>query len=317
MGAKPRQLEETIHGDLSCLSLPARTRLLRLLERAELGVGELAEILRLPQPTVSNHLRQLMDRQWVERRREGNARLYQLSTKLSKRSRKLWELIRAERDHEHTEDLDRLTHVLAARSARGEDFFGKIAENWQALRRSLYGDQYILPTLLSLLPSDQVIADLGCGPGETLAALKTSGATLIGVDREPAMLRAAQRRLGEAPQIHLREGHLEALPLEDASLDAALLTLVLHLLPDPARALSELRRVLRPGGKAIILDMVEHERREYQRSMGHRQLGFSDQGLRDLLPAPLKLSSWRPLPATPGTKGPALFLALVTLPLEP
>ena len=88
MGAKQRQSEETIHGDLSCLSLPVRTRLLRLLERAELGVGELAEILRLPQPTVSNHLRQLMDRQWVERRREGNARLYQLSTKRSKRSRK-------------------------------------------------------------------------------------------------------------------------------------------------------------------------------------------------------------------------------------
>jgi ArsR family transcriptional regulator len=118
-------------------------------------------------------------------------------------------------------------------------------------------------------------------------------------------------RLGDAANVDLRRGNLESLPIEDGELDAAVLSLVLHYSPDPARALAEVGRVVRPGGRALVVDMLPHEREEYQQQMGHVWLGFSDKQMTKFLTgAGFSDVRVRMLPADPDAQGPALFAAV-------
>ena len=111
--------------------------------------------------------------------------------------------------------------------------------------------------------------------------------------------------------VDLRQGDLESLPIEDGMLDAAMLSLVLHYSPDPAKALTEVARVVKPGGRLLVVDMLPHEREEYQQQMGHVWLGFSEKQLsRFLTSAGFGDIRVRPLPADPDAKGPALFAAV-------
>jgi ArsR family transcriptional regulator len=141
---------------------------------------------------------------------------------------------------------------------------------------------------------------------------------VIAVDGSAEMLDTATRRLrdaGDLDNVELRQGELEALPIADATLDAAILVLVLHYVPDPARALAEVTRVLRPGGRLLIVDMLPHEREEYQQQMGHVWLGFSEsQMTRSLSAAGLVRPRLRPLPTDPTARGPALFVASAARP---
>ena len=159
------------------------------------------------------------------------------------------------------------------------------------------------------------MGDLGCGTGGLLEALSPFVAEVVGVDSSAAMLAAARRRTAPVPNVQLRRGALTALPLDDASLDAALLVLVLHHVSEPARALWEVARVLKPGGRALVLDMLPHDRDEYRAQMGHLWLGFApDQVSRWLTEAGLERALVRPLPPAPGVKGPPLFAATATRP---
>jgi ArsR family transcriptional regulator len=113
--------------------------------------------------------------------------------------------------------------------------------------------------------------------------------------------------------VDLRQGDLEALPLAAAELDAAMLSLVLHYSPDPARALTEVARVVKPGGRLLVVDMLPHEREEYQQQMGHVWLGFSEKQVsRFLSGAGFDDIRMRPLPADPDAQGPTLFAAVAT-----
>src|SRR6185436_1796618 len=135
-------------------------------------------------------------------------------------------------------------------------------------------------------------------------------ARVIAVDRSRAMLKAARKRLAELDNVEVRQGELEALPIDERALDAATLCLVLHHVPDPPAVLGEAVRVLRRGGRLLVIDMLEHDRREYQQQMGHVWLGF----------APAQVGEWlaaagfdrirvQPLPPAREAKGPALFAA--------
>jgi ArsR family transcriptional regulator len=122
------------------------------------------------------------------------------------------------------------------------------------------------------------------------------------------MLDAARRRLEDRSNVDLRQGDLEALPLAAGELDAAMLSLVLHYSPDPARALTEVARVVRPGGRVLLVDMLPHEREEYQQQMGHVWLGFSEKQMsRFLSGTGFDDIRMRALPADPDAKGPSLF----------
>jgi ArsR family transcriptional regulator len=302
-----------IFDDLTVLSDSTRSRMLLLLDRHELTVSELCAILQLPQSTVSRHLKTLADANWVVSRREATSRYYTLS--LDERdapTRRLWSLLRDQIGVTAGADQDawRLKGVLSRRRSKSEEFFESAAGQWDKLREDLFGAASHLQALPALLDERWVVGDLGCGTGHVASALALFVARVIAVDRSGEMLQAARRRLRDMPNVEVKRGELEALPIADAELDAATLLLVLHHVADPAAALSEAARVLKPGGRLLIADMLPHDREEYRQQMGHVWLGFSSDHLRGLLTAAgFNRIRIVPLAAQAQAKGPALFVA--------
>lgn len=299
---------------MTTLSDPTRLRLLRLLERHELGVAELCDVLQLPQSTTSRHLKVLGDEGWVKSRAEGTTRFYRMVEKKDGARWRLWTIAREESDGWATvgQDQLRLTRRLAARPA-AEAFFAGAAGEWDRLRQELYGDTFTQAALLSLLPAEWDVADLGCGTGSTAAALAPHVRTVVGVDQSAAMLRAARKRTVEFANVDLRQGSLEALPLDDDSVDGVLLILALTYVADPRRALREASRVLRSGGRVVVVDLLRHDREDFQRRMGQASMGFDPEALAEMLrEAGLEGGRARSLTPEPKAKGPALVLAAGT-----
>src|SRR5919198_1910294 len=302
-----------IFDDLTALADETRSRMLLVLERHELTVSELCSVLQLPQSTVSRHLKTLSDANWVTSRRDGTSRYYTLT--LDERdasTRRLWSLLRDQVATTPGADQDarRLKGVLARRQTKSEEFFASSAGQWDRLRREMFGRASALQALPALLDPTMAIGDLGCGTGQMSATLAPFVARAIAVDRSGEMLQAARRRLRDFHNVDVRRGELEALPIEDRELDAAIMLLVLHHVPDPAAALGEAARVLKSGGRLMVCDMLPHDRDEYKQQMGHVWLGFGDEQMKRLL-ASAGFTSPRitGLPADPDAKGPALFVA--------
>lgn len=297
---------------LESLADPTRLRLLRLLEAQELGVAELVRILQLPQSTVSRHLKLLSDAGLVRSRAQGTSRFYgMVAVNGDSALRGLWELARAEAcgwAMAPQDDL-RLAACLRQRQPRSQGFFATAAERWDRLREESYGKAFAEPALLALLPEDWTLADLGCGTGSVAAALSPHVHRVIGVDQSDAMLEGAARRLAGFPNVELRRGSLESLPLSDGCCDGALLLLALSYVADLAPVLSEMARILKPGGRAVVLDLLRHDRADFQAEMGQEHPGFEATHLIRLL-ADAGLESVRstPLASSPEAKGPALLL---------
>ena len=300
---------------LALFSEPMRVRLLVLLELEELGVGELTRIVQVPQSTVSRHLKELRVAGWIRRRSEGTAGLFRFDPDdVGADSVRLWAIVRDDfRDGRmYGEDAARLATVLESRTEDSRSFFGRLRGQWEQVRRELFGDAFAVPTFLSLLPEGMVVADLGCGTGESLVLLSPVVERVIGVDREQGMLDVAAERTSELVNVDLRRGGLDDLPLASAEVDAVLCMLVLHHVAQLDRAFSEMRRITRPGGRIVILDMMAHDRHEYRQTMGHVHLGFSETTLREAATeAGLVLQSWRALPPAQGAQGPPLFVAVL------
>jgi ArsR family transcriptional regulator len=161
-----------------------------------------------------------------------------------------------------------------------------------------------------LLDDEWTVADLGCGTGAMAAVLAPHVKHVIGVDASEEMLDAAKSRLASATNIEFRKGSLEALPVFPESVDAATLMLVLHHLPSPADALAEAGRILKPGGRVLIVDMAPHEKDDYRQQMGHVWLGFSEEQMKKMLGAAgFTQLKFHALPPAHSAKGPALFMA--------
>jgi ArsR family transcriptional regulator len=305
-----------IFDDLTTLSDATRGRMLLILERHELTVGELCTVLQLPQSTVSRHLKTLADASWVSSRRDGTSRYYTLALDdRDAHTRRLWSLLRERIAGTPGADQDarRLKGVLGRRQTKSEEFFASAAGQWDRLRRDLFGGASALHALPALIDPSWTVGDLGCGTGETSAALAPFVARTIAVDRSGDMLQTARRRLRGLSGVDVRRGELEQLPVADRELDAAIMLLVLHHVPDPAAVLGEAARTLKPGGRFVVCDMLPHEHEEYKQQMGHVWLGFGDDQIRRLLGA-AGFGDVRiiPLPVDPAAKGPALFVASAT-----
>lgn len=298
---------------LTALADPTRSRLLLLLDRHELTVGELCAALQLPQSTVSRHLKTLADEDWVVARAEGTSRRYTMpGSALDPGARRLWHLVRdqvsATPSARH--DLTRAERIVHERRTTSQSFFSTRAGQWDRLRAELYGAGADLTPLAALLDPTWIVGDLGCGTGQTTAALAPFVGNVIAVDESSAMLAAARKRLDARDNVELRSGSLEDLPIDDAALDAAVLSLVLHFVVDPARVIAEAARVLKPGGRLLLVDMLPHERAEYRATMGHLWLGFSEQQLTGWLEdAGFEQTRIVPLSPDPQAKGPGLFAA--------
>jgi SAM-dependent methyltransferase len=303
---------------LACLSDPTRMRLLALLQDEELGVGELCEVLQLPQSTASRHLKVLAEQGWVHHRRRGTANLYRLDPEeLDGRAAELWELTRRQTADWAEIGQDRLRLKQLRRRSGAEAFFADAAGHWGALRRELYGDAYPLEAMIALLPTSWTVADLGCGTGELAARLAGTVERVIGVDQSAGMLDGARALTEGKGNVELVHADLCALPLPDRCCDAALMQLVLSYLPGPAEALAEMARILRPGGKAVVVDLMRHDREEFRREMGQLWPGFEAAALTEMMnQAGLEGVSCTTLAPQPGAKGPALLLANAITPNE-
>jgi ArsR family transcriptional regulator len=298
---------------MSLLAEGTRSRILLILEGQELTVSELCSVMQLPQSTVSRHLKALSDLGWVDSRKEGTKHLYRIMAEaLDASARSLWQLARKQVEATASADQDarRLTSVVAERRQRSQEFFDSAAGQWDRMRDELFGESSYLLSLLNLLDSEMVVADLGCGTGLIAELLAPIVGRVIAVDDSEAMLGAAGKRLEPHGNAEIHRGQLENLPLEDGCADAATLVLVLHHLPDPVKVVSEVARILRPGGKLLIVDMLPHERDEYRHEMGHVWMGFGDKEIeRYLRSAELQPLAFRSLRPEPAAKGPALFAA--------
>jgi ubiquinone/menaquinone biosynthesis C-methylase UbiE len=306
-------LAPRIFDRMSALSDATRSRMLLLLEGQELAVGEVCSVLQLPQSTVSRHLKVLCDEGWAVSRAEGPSRLYRMANaEIDGSGRQLWSLVRAEVEPTPAarQDAERLSGVLTQRRSKSREFFQTAAGEWDRLREELFGRRADLLALLALLDAEWTVGDLGCGTGPLSEALAPFVARIIAVDDSEPMLSAARSRLAGHANVEVRAGSLESLPLADGSLDVALIFLVLHHVVEPARALTEAARVLRPGGRLLVVDMTPHDRAEYRQQMGHVWQGFPPAQLAGWMEAAgLGEPRYVALPPDPAAKGPGLFSA--------
>ena len=298
---------------LSALADTTRSRILLLLDRHELTVSEICGIVQLPQSTVSRHLKALVDSGWIGARAEGTSNLYAMTPNdLEPSALRLWALVREQVGSmaAAAQDQRRVRVVLADRRTKSQEFFSSSAGQWDRLRDELFGERFYLGVLPAFADPHWTVGDLGCGTGQLTAALAPFVAHVVAVDASAAMLQAAKKRLHGLANVDLRRGELEALPIDGARLDAATLALVLHHLPEPARALAEVARVLKPGGRLLIVDMLPHDRESYRQQMGHVWLGFSDEHIRRILTGS-GFDDIRVVPLSPDakSKGPGLFVA--------
>ncbi len=310
---EPTGQPERLLFQLECITDDTRLRLLRLLERHELGVAEICDVLQMPQSTVSRHLKVLTEGNWTRARRQGTNHLYRtILDELDPSARKLWLLAREQTENWATTKQDelRLARRLSQRQGDAQAFFAGAAGQWDKLRGELYGESFTTAAMLALLSDDLVVADLGCGTGPVTAMLAPYVKQVISVDNSVAMLKAAKKRVGDLPNVDLRRGDLTSLPIDDASADASLLVLALTYVNDPATAINEASRVLRKGGRSIIVDLLPHDRDDFRRQMGQVSSGFEPKLIEQHMTA-AGLSDVKVLPLTPESevKGPALFLA--------
>jgi ArsR family transcriptional regulator len=159
------------------------------------------------------------------------------------------------------------------------------------------------------------VGDLGCGAGHISDALAPCVHSVIAVDESGPMLAAAGERLKRHHNVELRAGAVQALPIADAALDAAVLFLDAQFIAEPAKALREIRRTLVPGGKLLVVDLMAHEHVEYVVQLGHVWQGFDDEQVKGWLSeAGFESCRYRALPADPKAKGPTLFVASAVAP---
>jgi ArsR family transcriptional regulator len=299
---------------MTALSDPTRCRMLLLLEKHELTVSELCSVLQLPQSTVSRHLKTLADDGWVTSRRDGTSRFYTMPVDdLDPGAARLWPLISEQVTSTRGAEQDerRLRSVLSRRRAKSQEFFASAAGGWDRLRGELFGDEFFLWAVLGLIDPTLVVGDLGCGTGQLTEVVAPHVRRVVSVDGSEDMLDAARQRLSGATNVDIRRGELENLPIESGELDVAMLSLVLHYSPEPPRALAEVGRVVRAGGRVLVVDMLPHDREEYQQQMGHVWLGFSESQVTRLLTGSgFENVRLRMLPVDPDAKGPALFAAI-------
>ena len=262
---------------LKLLADPTRLRMLALLEREELSVGELSKALGAPQSRVSNHLRLLREAGWLSERHAGSSTFLRLAPNGDEGLEgQLWNSLRAHLHGlpEYPADLARLDTVLQGRQNETE-FFDSLAGQYDKIGGSFKSGQARQRAAASMLRSDLVIADLGCGTGYMAGALIGLAAKLILVDRSEGMLEQARTRFERSDlELELRQGVVEELPLEDAEVDGVLAGMVLHHLGELAPALAEFRRVLKPGGTAVVLEMLPHSEDWMRSDLGDRHLGL-------------------------------------------
>ena len=259
----------------------SRLRLLAICAQGEWTVTELTQIMGQSQPRVSRHLKLLADAGLLERFREGSWVFYRRArTGAGARlARNLCRMLPAD-DPDLALDRQRLVAVRAARQAQAARYFAAQASHWDQVR-SLYVDEAKVETALlgvfgERSPSN--LLDIGTGTGRILQLFAPRIGFGLGIDLSREMLAVARANLDRTSlrNCQIRLGDMYHVPLPDGSFDAATMHNVLHFADDPAAALAEAARILRPGGRLVVVDFARHELEFLRRDHAHRRLGFTD-----------------------------------------
>ena len=279
---------------LKALGDPTRLRILGLLARHELRVGELCRALGLAQSRVSNHLRVIREHHLLVERPVGTSTFLRFDPALAARdddvAGRLWAALSPELPalREHADDLARLRVVLEERRRDARNFFDRVAGEWNAIGVEFATGQARQRLATSFLPRDLVVADLGCGTGYVAQAFLGLCRRVICVDSSTGMLEEARKRLEEDPagtEVEFRPGELDRLPIADDEVDGCLCAMVLHHLEDPGPCLAEMFRITRPGGTVALLELAPHRSEWMHEALGDLHLGLEPQGIADALRA--------------------------------
>jgi len=271
------------------LSDPTRVRILRLLDSEELVVQELMQILGMAQSRVSRHLAILREAGLLEDRRDGTYVFYRFVPPPTGSWREAWKLVSNQLRNDPTSqrDLAALAPVLEARSEKARSFFDAVGPEWDALRKVFQDDVVRSKAVAKLVTPPLRVADIGTGTGVLAVELARLGLDVIAVDSSPRMLQAARGKLeaAEVASVDLRRGDAHELPLEDGEVDAVFGHMVLHSLRSPQRAIREMARVVKPGGRVVLVDFVHHDDEWMREELGVLWLGFELEEIRGWLAA--------------------------------
>jgi ArsR family transcriptional regulator len=268
---------------LRVLSDPIRLRLLLLLMEEELTVAELQEILGLAQSRISTSLAQLKREELAKDRRVGKNIFYSVGEDLGEATLAILEAARTELKEAAT-DKAHLTFTLKKRKDRAAEYFNKLAgkfgrayvpgRSWEALSHGL----------LRLLPP-MIIADLGAGEGTLSQLLARTSKKVIAIDNSEKMVEfgAALAKEHGFSNLEYRLGDIEDPPIDTNSVDVALFSQALHHAAVPQRAMDAAHRILKPGGRVLILDLLSHTHEQARELYGHVWLGFSEIELHRLM----------------------------------
>lgn len=263
---------------LKALADPLRLRVLAAVAEEELTVGEVQEVVASVQSSVSRNLAMLRDAGFVRDRKEGTNVYFSVRPDMAAPARELFKSLQSRFAEipEVRRDQARLAECRRRRVRRSAGYFESVAGDWERIRKRYFDDRVTSLAIEKLLPRDLTLADIGCGTGSLTFELARFARKAIGVDLSTEMLRRA-RGIAKERQIHnveFQQGDALKLPLASHSVDAAFCVMVLHFLPDPARAIAGLCRIVRPGGSVILVDLVQHKQEWMREQMAHQWLGF-------------------------------------------
>ena len=309
---------EALNTALKAAGEETRLRVLALLAEAELTVSDLTDILRQSQPRISRHLKLLVEAGLVERFREGTWAFFRLAEHGAGAdvARALIERLNAA-DQTIARDRERLTSVRQARAAAAQAYFRAHAAEWDRIRKLHVADEAVEEAIRAALAEKpfRSLLDLGTGTGRMLEMFGPAIERGLGLDLSLDMLLLARDRLERAGlrNCSVRQGDIYDLPLANDSFDVVILHQVLHFLDDGARAIREAARVLRPGGRLLVIDFAPHEQEFLREQFAHRRLGFAPDTVTQWITAsglePVMHKSLTPEPGSEGKIAVSLWLA--------
>lgn len=273
-------MKELLKG-LRAAAEPTRLRILGLCAHAELTVSDLVDVLGQSQPRISRHLKLLVEAGLLVRSQDGPWAWYRLPDEGEGASlaQVMVDLLPAD-DRRHAADLKRLQSTSERWANRVADYFRQHAADWDRIR-ALHTDQGRVDRALMAALVDaptEALLDIGTGAGHVLLLASREAQTAVGIDSSREMLNVARHNLFQAGLRHcqVRQADMLTLPFDDKSFSTITMNMVLHYADRPQEAILEAARVLRPGGKLIIVDFASHQLEELQDVHAHRWLGFED-----------------------------------------
>ena len=272
---------QQVLGALKAAAELTRLRLLALCANGDLTVSELCQILGQSQPRVSRHLKVLCDADVLERIPEGAWAFFRL--KGEGPAVALAEVLRQHLDAGDPTlllDENRLAEVQHQRAESARAYFRANAERWDKIRSMHVDESVVEQALIDALPPPPIkdLLDVGTGTGRMMQLFAASAVRAVGVDASREMLAMARANLDRArlQNCTLRSGDMYRLPWPGDSFDVVVIHMVLHFADQPAQAVAEAARVLRPGGRLLVADFAPHQVEALRSEHAHRRLGFAD-----------------------------------------